>query len=110
MLNFWATWCPPCRYEMPFLQEIYEEWSDKGLVLLTVDIGESSATVSDFMQDNRLSLPVLLDTSQVVAQRYNITAIPTTFFIDKDGIIQEKKIGAFTGKESIELYLGQIIH
>ncbi len=82
---------------MPYIQEIYEdkEWSDKGLVILAVDIEESSSKVEEFMQSNSLSFAVLLDTKQDVAQRYNITGIPTTFFIDKDGIIQEKASSAF---------------
>jgi len=94
---------------MPYLQEICEEWSGRGLILLTVDIGESSSKVNEFMQDYNLSLPVLLDIRRVVAQKYDITAIPTTFFLDKDGIIQEKIIGAFPSKEAIEQYLSEII-
>lgn len=109
LLNFWATWCPPCRAEMPYLQQIYEEWTEKGLVLLTINIGESPSKVEDFMQSYNLSLPVLLDTKKVVAQMYNITGIPTSFFIDKNGIIQEKKVGAFWTKEEIEEYLSKIV-
>ena len=109
LLNFWATWCGPCRTEMPYLQQIHEEWSDRGLVLLAIDLGESSSTVESYLQSNNLSLTVLLDTRQEVGQKYNIRAIPTTFFIDKDGIIQGVKIGAFQNKEQIEQYLGEII-
>ena len=110
LINFWATWCPPCRSEMPYIQEIYEdkEWSDKGLVILAVDIGESSSKVEEFMQSLNLSFTVLLDTKEDVAQRYNITSIPTTFFIDKDGIIQDKVIGAFQNKAQIENRLNKI--
>jgi len=109
MLNFWATWCGPCRSEMPYLQQIYEEWSEKGLILLAIDIGESHAEVRQFMQSNNLSLPVLLDIREVVTREYNITGIPTTFFIDKDGMIQEKIIGAFPTKDAIEKHLSKII-
>ncbi len=109
LLNFWETWCPPCRDEMPYMQQVHEEWSGAGLVLLAIDMGESRAKVEQFMQSNNLSLPVLLDTTRDVAQKYNITGIPTTFFIDKDGIIQEKIIGAFPNKEAIEQYLNKII-
>ncbi len=109
LINFWATWCPPCRSEMPYIQEIYNEWSDKKLVVLAINIGESSSTVENFMQSYNLSFTVLLDTKQDVAQRYNITGIPTTFFIDKDGIIQDKLIGAFQNKAQIENRLGKII-
>ena len=109
LINFWATWCPPCRGEMPYIQEIHEEWSDKELMVLAINIGESSSKAEDFMQSYNLSFTVLLDTKQDVAQRYNITGIPTTFFIDKDGIIQEKVIGAFQSKTQIENKLSKII-
>ncbi len=109
MLNFWATWCPPCREEMPYMQQIHEEWSGRGLVLLAIDVGESPAQVESFMQSHNLSLPVLLDTKKNVAQKYNISGIPTTFFIDKDGVIQEKIIGAFPNKGAIEKHLSKII-
>ena len=94
---------------MPFIQEVYKEWSDKGLVLLAINVGESSSKVEEFMQNHNLSFTVLLDTKQNVARRYNITGIPTTFFIDKDGIIQEKVIGAFRNKTQIENRLSKII-
>ncbi len=109
LINFWATWCPSCRGQMPYLEQIYQEWSDRGLVLLAVNIGESPSQVRNFMQRYNLSLPVLLDTTQAVAQKYNITGIPTTFFIDKNGIIQDKVVGAFPNKESIERYLSKIM-
>jgi len=109
LINFWASWCGPCVSEMPYLQEIYKEWSGRGIELLAINIGEDSSTVKGFMQKHNLSLPVLLDTQKAVARRYNIAGIPTTFFLDKDGIIQEKIIGAFPNKEAIEKRLDKII-
>ena len=109
LINFWATWCPACVEEMPYLQETYEKWTGKGLVLLTIDIGETSDTVKEFMVKYNLTMPVLLDTSQSVAQRYNITGIPTTFLIDKDGIIRVKRIGAFPSAAAIETELSKIM-
>jgi thiol-disulfide isomerase/thioredoxin len=109
LINFWQVRCPPCRMEMPYLQQVYEQWSDKGLMVLAINIGESSAKVEAFMQSNDLSLPVLLDTNQDTAQGYNIQYIPSTFFIDKDGIIQEKIVGAFPSKIAIEEKLSKII-
>jgi len=109
LLNFWATWCGPCRFEMPFLQEIYDERSGQGLVLLAVDIGEGSARVKDFMATLGFSFPALLDTKSTVAKMYTITAIPTTFFINKEGIIEAQKIGAFSSKTQIESELSKII-
>ena len=111
LLNFWASWCAPCRYEMPFLQEIHEEWTGKSpsVVVLAVNIGESSSKVNEFINMYNLSFPVLLDTKQDIARKYNIRAIPTTFLIDKDGIIQAIKVGAFSNKTEIEKNLSKIV-
>ena len=109
LVNFWATWCPPCRAEMPYLEEVYKEWSGKGVAFLAINMGESSSQVGEFIQSHTLALPVLLDARQDIAQRYNIQYIPTTFFIDKDGIIQNVKVGAFTGVAEIENRLNKIV-
>ncbi len=109
LINFWATWCDYCVDEIPYIQEIYEERSNKGLEVLAINKGESSSTVAAFMRSYNLPFTVLLDTRQDVAQGYNITGIPTTFFIDKDGIIQDKIIGAFPNKTQIEKRLSKII-
>lgn len=108
LLNFWASWCGPCRYEMPFLQRVYEEWSDQGLVILSVNIGESQPKVKEFMESFNLSFLTLLDTSEEVALKYNIRAIPSTFFIDKDGIIQDLKVGAFSSEAQLVNRLSKI--
>jgi len=109
LLNFWATWCGPCVFEMPIMQAIFEESADTGLVVLAVNIGESPSAAENFMQSGNLSFPVLLDTNQDVALKYNIRGIPTTFFIDKDGIIQEIKVGAFRSILEMKRSLNKII-
>ena len=109
MLNFWATWCGPCRIEMPFIQEIYDEWQDKGLVILAINIRETSSEVQQFMQSNNFSFPVLLDINGDVSAMYQIHGIPTTLFIDKDGIIKDKRIGSFNNAAEIEDYLNLIM-
>jgi thiol-disulfide isomerase/thioredoxin len=109
ILNFWATWCGPCRSEMPLLQQIHETWKDRGLILLEIDIQESAAAVQKFMIDNNLTLTTLLDNDGRVTNLYGISAIPTTFFIDKDGIIRQIVRGAFPNKELIESQLSKII-
>ena len=108
LLNFWNTGCPPCRDEMPYLQQVYDEMQGKDLVMLAINIGESSSTVAEFMDFYHLSLPVLLDTNGNVARRYSMPGIPTTFFIDKDGILQVKVVGAFPSKAAIEKRLNKI--
>jgi len=109
LINFWKTSCPPCRHEMPYLEEVYAAQQDTELVMLTINIGESPATISDFLQNNDLSLPVIIDTDAAVARTYGLPGIPTTFFIDRDGIIKSKVIGAFPSKEAIDSRLSEIM-
>lgn len=109
MLNFWATWCGPCRSEMQYLENIYETWSEKGLVFFTINCGESIMSVKDYLESQSLSLPVLMDSLRTVMYRYDVSGIPTTFFIDKNGIIQDMNVGAFPSEESIEEYLNDLI-
>lgn len=108
LLNFWATWCGPCVHEMPFLQQVYQDWPEEELVLLGVNIGESPSQAAQFMQSNGLSFTVLLDSQTAVAEEYNIKYIPTTFLIDREGIILEVKVGSFQSKAEIENMLSQI--
>jgi DsbE subfamily thiol:disulfide oxidoreductase len=106
LLNFWATWCGPCRSEMPLLQHIHEE--GYGVMLLTVNVAEGSSDVSQFMDSYGFSFTVLLDQQAAVAQKYNVMGIPTSFFIDGEGIIREIKVGAFTNQVEIENILNRM--
>jgi DsbE subfamily thiol:disulfide oxidoreductase len=108
LINFWASWCRPCCEEMPYLQQIYDEWQERGLMLLAINIGDNLSQVAEFMQSQGLSLPVLLDTEGKVAEQYGIRGIPTSFFIDKDGIIKEMRVGAFQSKAEIESSLSKL--
>ncbi len=109
LLNFWATWCGPCRAEMPFLQQVYDKYTSQGLVLLEINIAETPATIKDFMSSLKLSMPVLLDVDKKVANAYGINAIPATFLVDKNGVIQQKIIGAFSSEQAIESQLTKIL-
>jgi thiol-disulfide isomerase/thioredoxin len=109
LLNFWATWCGPCRIEMPFLQEIYEEWAGKGLVMLAVNIQENPTKVKQFVENAGLTFPVLLSPGNDVPLAYNIRGIPATFFIGADGVIRDIKIGAFLRVGEIESKLAKIM-
>ncbi len=86
-LNFWATWCPPCREEMPSMQLLYEELADEGLEILAVDVQESEATVQEFVAEFGFTFPILLDSDGRVALRYGIRAFPTTYIIDRKGFV-----------------------
>jgi thiol-disulfide isomerase/thioredoxin len=107
-LNFWATWCGPCRGEMPHLEDVYEEWKDDGLTFFAVNIGESSTDVVSFLDYFGFTMPVLLDSAKTVSRRYGVSGIPTTYFIDEDGIIQNKVVGAFPDRESVESYMVEL--
>ena len=110
LVNFWASWCPPCRSEMPFIQDIFtnKKWAEERLVVLAINIGESPATVREFMKKEGLTFPALLDITQDVSHEYYVRTIPTTLFIDREGIIQEIKIGPFSGVIEIERSLRNI--
>ncbi len=108
LINFWATWCNPCKTEMPYIQQIYDEWPEEELVMLAINVGDSSDDVASFMQSNSLSFPVLLDSQGEAATRYGIPGFPTTLFIDKKGLLQNARVGAFSSKEEIESILSQL--
>ena len=93
-LNFWATWCPPCRYEMPSMERLYKEFKDKGLVILAINLKEGREKVKSFMVSERLTFPALLDSSGEVAQRYGVRGVPTTFLVNGKGEIVGKALGA----------------
>ncbi len=93
-LNFFATWCPPCKSEMPYMEKLSKEYKDKNLVVIAVDLGEGRDTVEDFISKNQYSFKVLLDSKQTVAEKYAVTSIPASYFIDKNGIITEAVVGA----------------
>ena len=92
-LNFWATWCPPCKAEMPEIEKLYQEIKDNDLVIVAVEIGESLDTVKPFIDSNKYNFKVLLDPDQSVATKYNIASIPTSYFIDAEGYIISKHVG-----------------
>jgi len=93
-LNFWASWCPPCKAEMPEIERLYQETKDSDLVILAVDIGEDKATVKSFIDKNKYNFEVLLDINQETASKYNISSIPSSYFIDKDGNIVATHLGS----------------
>ncbi len=95
-VNFWATWCPPCRAEMPEIEAVYQEYKDKGVVVIGVDILEPEDVVRQFVEQGGYSWIFILDATGAVSDDYRIAAIPTSFFIDREGIIQAVNIGAMT--------------
>ena len=95
ILNFWATWCPPCRQEMPSMEELYRTYKEQGLVILAVNVEENGAPlVKRFLERTPYSFPILLDGSAVVQNNYMVYRLPETFIIDRNGNVVEKVTGA----------------
>lgn len=88
LLVFGATWCPHCRHEVPLLKEYYNEFKDKGLEVLGIDIQESKKKVGSFVKKNQINYPVVLDTNAEVARLYKVVGIPLNIILDKNGIIK----------------------
>lgn len=95
-INFWTTWCPWRKKELPDIEKVAQGYKDKNLVVLTVDIGEDKAAVSNFINENHYDFSVLRDADGSVAQQYGVSSIPVSVFIDKDGNIASKNVGAMS--------------
>jgi thiol-disulfide isomerase/thioredoxin len=92
-LNFWATWCPPCREEMPSMETLYQRFQGQDLEFLAVDIQEGKDKVAAFMKEWGLSFPAALDSTGRISSIYGIRGIPATFIIDRDGNIVASAVG-----------------
>jgi len=93
VLNFWATWCAPCRIELPVLKGLPKKYDDDSLVVLAIDQGEPKEEVAAFAQKNGFPFTVLLDTDLSLGKAYKARTIPTTYVVDADGVIQYKRRG-----------------
>lgn len=98
-INFWATWCPPCRAEMPEIEAIHQEYKGQGVVVIGVDLMETEDEVLQLVQRGGFSWTFVIDTTGEVGRSYGVTAIPTSFFLDKDGVIRAISIGAMTKRQ-----------
>ena len=92
-LNVWATWCPPCRAEMPSMQALYERFKGRDFVMLAVAEDTNRADVTAFVKELGVTFPVLLDTDNRLPARYGVTGFPETFVIDRDGQVIKHVIG-----------------
>ena len=95
VLNFWATWCPPCRIEMPFFDEVARRYGDK-VAVLGLNQAESAAVIEGFARENNLTYTLLVDQDLRVNNLYGVLNLPTTIFIDKNGIVREVLIGTIS--------------
>ena len=100
MINFWASWCGPCRQEMPLLDNIYKQYKDMGFVLLGVNVEPDSHNANAWLKKTPVSYPVLYDPKSQVSQLYQVQAMPTTVIIDRQGIVRFVHNGYLPGDEN----------
>jgi cytochrome c biogenesis protein CcmG, thiol:disulfide interchange protein DsbE len=93
MLDFWATWCPPCRFSIPALKDLHQEFSGRGFLVLGVSVDEDISQVAPFVQEREIPYPILLAGQTNVQQQYHVTGIPAFFLIDKKGQVAQRWTG-----------------
>lgn len=94
VLNFWASWCPPCRWEMPFFEKMHQEYKDQGVVFLGVAISDTLENARGFAESTGVTYPIGLDTTNEISRNYNVVSLPTTFFIGREGNIERRLTSA----------------
>jgi len=99
MINFWASWCGPCRQEMPLLDAMYKKYSPLGFTLLGVNVEEDSKPGKKLIRDLKVTFPILYDTSNKVSKMYNVQAMPTTVIVDRNGRVRYVHQGYAPGAE-----------
>jgi peroxiredoxin len=102
VLNFWATWCPPCRAEMAALNHVHRDLAERGVVVLGVNQMEESTDVQRYMQAQGLDFPIALDLDGAASRQYRVSALPTTYFIDHAGVIRDVVFGGPMAQALIE--------
>ena len=102
LLNFWATWCPPCRKEMPDLEELYHRFDNQGFVVLAIS-DEDAAKVSPFLAERNITYPVLLDPGRKVNEQFRIEGIPKSFVYDRSGKLVAQSIDMRTQRQFLEM-------
>lgn len=85
ILNFWATWCPPCREEMPSMQRAHSALSQEGIAVIAINVGDDAAAIDEFLAETPVDFPLPMDPDSKVAQRYPLKGLPTTYVIDPQG-------------------------
>jgi cytochrome c biogenesis protein CcmG/thiol:disulfide interchange protein DsbE len=98
-MNLWATWCPPCRHEMPVLQRFYMEYRDRGVIVLGVDQGESPQVAGTYARAHSITYPILIDRDQRYGTAYIAIGLPTTIIVDRNGRIARGVDGEMTAAQ-----------
>ncbi len=105
-LNFWTTWCPECRIEMPLMEKLHKRFKDKDFAMVAVNLREPATRVKKFLDKHKLTFTALLDSKGKIGSRFGIRAVPTTFILDKEGGIIGKVFGSreWTSQKSFDLF------
>jgi peroxiredoxin len=109
LVNFWATWCGPCRNEMPAIQQAYEAHKSEGLVVWGVNVAETGEQATAYARELNLNFPLLLDSDSKVSHQYHVFGLPTTVFVGRDGVIREVTVGEMS-PESLGSILARALH
>ena len=113
LLNFWATWCPPCRAEMPSMERLYQAYRDRGLVILAISSDRMGRSVVEpYVQERGLTFPVLLDPGAEVFSQYGVRGLPTSYLLDRQGRVFSADVGArdwsgTAAREAVERLLAE---
>jgi len=108
VVDFWATWCGPCRMGMPALQDLQDKFKDRGLEILSVNQGESADQIQDFIHRKHYSFHVVSDPDGAVGDKYGVRAIPTLVVIDKDGVVRWLRVGYSENEDELRQLLEQL--
>lgn len=109
VLNFWYVACEPCRFEMPLFERVYHANRDRGVVVVGVNVTDEPQTISPFLTQLGIDYPILRDLGQRAAIIYRVTSTPTTYFIDRQGVVRGKYVGALTDSATIDGYLTSML-
>ena len=112
VINFWASWCGPCKEEIPLFEKTWKKYKDKDVVFVGIDVMDDRNNAEEFLKDQGITYINLYDSSGEVSNKYGVIALPATFFLDKKGKIVVKNYGPFIGEEGrkkFKLYLKEIV-
>jgi peroxiredoxin len=111
LINLWTSWCPPCRSEMPAIQQVYEANHERGLEVLAINMTyqDSETGAVEFVQELGLTFPVLLDRTGEVGYQYQLRSLPTTFFVDRQGVIQQVILGGPMSEVTLQTALESLL-